>query len=77
MYVIGKLSELILGNDVVTKYEDPRNPTVTIHIGGVSLPNTLIELGAAINIITKVAVELLINLRPTRTILELADRSKV
>lgn len=34
MHVIGKVFELILGNDVPTKYEDLWNSSVTIHIGG-------------------------------------------
>jgi hypothetical protein len=33
------------------KYNDPGNPVVTIEINGISLPNTLIDLGAAINVI--------------------------
>jgi len=34
-----------------SKYTDLRNPVVTIHINGISLPNTIVDLGAAINII--------------------------
>ena len=33
IHVIGKLSELIMGKTLLAKYDDPRNPVVTIHIG--------------------------------------------
>ena len=61
------------------KYIDLGVPLVTISINSFSIPNTLIGLGAAINLMT---METLCNLkiyniRPTPTILELADRSKV
>ena len=42
MYVIGKLYDLILGNNVPTKFEDPGNPTVNLTIGGMILPNILL-----------------------------------
>ena len=60
-----------------SKYTYPRNLVVTIHINGISLPNTLINLGAEINVIDvditqKLQIE---GLRPTQTLLELADKS--
>ena len=61
------------------KYIDPGVPLVTISINIFSIPNTLIDLGVAINVMT---METLCNLkiyniRPTPTILELADKSNV
>jgi hypothetical protein len=41
--VVGQLSEFI--SEMPYKYNDPRNPIVTIEINGISLPNTLIDLG--------------------------------
>ena len=32
VHVIGKLFALITGKTLVTKYDDPRNPTVTVQI---------------------------------------------
>jgi hypothetical protein len=46
--VVGQLSEFIF--EMPYKYNDPRNPVVTVEINGISLPNTLIDLGAAINV---------------------------
>jgi hypothetical protein len=46
--VVGQLSEFI--SKMPYKYNDPGNPVVTIEINGISLPNTLIDLGAAINV---------------------------
>jgi hypothetical protein len=48
IHVVGQLSELIY--EMPYKYNDPGNPVVTIEINGISLPNTLIDLGAAINV---------------------------
>ena len=63
----------------MTKYDDPGNPTVTVQIGQTQIPNVLVDLGAAINVITMETVKKLglTNLRPTPTILELADRSTI
>ena len=66
-------------NISIEKYIDPGVPLVTIIINRFSIPNTLIDLGATINVMT---METLCNLkiyniRPTPTILELADKSKV
>jgi hypothetical protein len=46
--VVGQLSEFI--SEMPYKYNDPRNPVVTVEINGISLPNTLIDLGATINV---------------------------
>jgi hypothetical protein len=72
--VVGKLSEFI--TKIPSKYSDPGNLVVTIEINGVSLPNTLIDLGAAINVmsVNTMKTPQLDHLRPTQTLLELADK---
>ena len=79
VHVIGNLSALITGKAPVTKYDDPGNPTVTVQIGQTQIPNVLVDLGAAINVITMETVKKLglTKFRPTPTILELADRSTI
>ena len=52
IHVIGKLPKLIMGKTLLAKYNDPRNPTVTVHIGHTQIPNVLVDLGAAINVMT-------------------------
>ena len=63
----------------MAKYDDPGNPIVTVQIRHTQTPNILVDLGAAINVmkIETVRKLWLINLRPTPTILELADRSTI
>jgi hypothetical protein len=75
--VVGKLSEFI--SKMPYKYNDPGNPVVTIEINGISLPNTLIDLGAAINVMPFDTMQKLqINkLKPTQTMIELADKSVI
>ena len=79
VHVIGKLSALITGKTLLSKYDDPGNPIVTMHIGHTQIPNVLVDLGAAINVMTIETVRKLglTNLRPTPTVLELADRSTI
>ena len=79
VHVIGKLSALITGKTPVTKYDNPGNPTVTVQIGHTQIPNVLVYLGAAINVMKIETVRKLgiTNLRPTPTILELEDRSTI
>jgi hypothetical protein len=43
----------MLGKTTLTKYDNPGNPIVTVQIIKMIIPNTLIDLGTAINIITK------------------------
>ena len=64
---------------VIEKYIDPGIPMVTISINNFSVPNTLIDLGAAINVMTMETMKTLHlnNIISTSTILKLADRSKV
>jgi hypothetical protein len=66
-------------NITTEKYVDPGVPIVTILINNISIPNTLIDLGATINVMTMETMQKLniCNLRPTPTILEMTDRSRV
>eukprot|EP00253_Pinus_taeda_P007468 PITA_07468 len=50
---IGQLSDLMLGQVICSKYLDPRSLVVDFHINGTIIPHTLIDLGAAINVMTK------------------------
>ena len=52
IHVVGSLSDIFLGGETPIKYEDPGNPIVTVQIYGRSFPNTLVDLGATINILT-------------------------
>jgi hypothetical protein len=73
--VVRQLSEFI--SEMPSKYNDPGNPVVTVEINGISLSNTLIDLGATINvmIVDTMHTLQLNHLRPTQTLLELADKS--
>jgi hypothetical protein len=75
--VVGQLSEFI--SEMPYKYNDPGNPLVTVEINGISLPNRLIDLGATINVMPfDTMKKLQINqLRPTQTMIELADKSVI
>ena len=69
----------MMGNLTIQKYLDPGSPIVKIHINGTEIPNTLIDLGAAINIMSKQVMDTLRlpNLQYTPTLLHLADRSVI
>jgi hypothetical protein len=76
IHLVGQLSNYISETPKIVKYANPGNPIVSVTINDASIGNTLVDLGAAINIMTSNTVELLqLNqfLRPTPTILELAD----
>jgi len=77
--VVSTLSDLLSGKETPIKYEDPGNPIVTIQIYGQTFPNALVDLGAAINILTTTTFQKLgiTSVEPTSTLLELADRSMV
>lgn len=78
--VVGLLSNLMIGRVISPKYLDPGSPVVDVHIDGIMVPDTLIDLGVAINVMTK---ETMLNLnlqgalRKTTTVQHLADRSTV
>eukprot|EP00253_Pinus_taeda_P035613 PITA_35613 len=59
------------------KYVDSGSPIVKTHINGIEIPNTMIHLGATINIISRQTMEQLKlpNRLFTPTLLQLADRS--
>jgi len=44
VHVVGTLSDLLLGKEIPIKYEDPRNPIVTVQINVCSFPNALVDL---------------------------------
>ena len=68
----------MLGRVILPKYLDPRSPIVDVHIDGIIVLNTLIDLGVSINVMTKESM-LKLNLqgalRKTTIVLHLVDRS--
>jgi hypothetical protein len=54
---IGKSTYLMLGHIFIKKYVDSGNPIVSIHMNSILIPNTLINLGEKINIMTKETME--------------------
>jgi len=79
IHVIGHLAGLMTNTISMEKYVDPGIPKVITIINNIHIPNTLIDLGAAINVMTLETMKTLqlINLQHTTIVLELADRSKV
>jgi hypothetical protein len=80
VHVMGDLSALMSGKTPPVKYGDPGHPTVTVQVGKTIIPRVLVDLGAAINIMTLETLQLLHlqdEVRETPTILELADRSTI
>jgi hypothetical protein len=78
--LIGEFSEYISEQPRVARYGNPGNLVVTITINKVPIGNTLIDLGVAINVMNITTLEelqLKPLLRPTQTILELPDKTKV
>jgi len=76
--VVGKFSSFMSIEITAEKYVDPRNIVLTIFINMTPIANTLIDLGATINIMTLEKLNHLIihNFLPTPTMFELANRSK-
>jgi len=79
IHVMGKLSDFMMGKAMLVKYRDPRNPILIVQINGVEIPNVLVDLVAAINVITAEAMHALglQNLNHTPTVLEMTDRSTI
>ena len=77
IHLVGKIADIMMGKITMQKYVDPGSPIVKTHINGVEIPNTLIDLGAAINIMSRQTMEQLKlpNLLFTPTLLQLANRS--
>jgi hypothetical protein len=77
---VGELSELMLGKTSPIKYGDPGNPIVTVKIGQTFISHVLVDLGATINIMpieTTQLLQLIMQVRPTPIVLELACRSTI
>jgi hypothetical protein len=65
-----KINRFNVRKILMEKYVDPGSPIVKIHINNIPIANTLIDLGVAINVMTKGTMEelKLFNLRHTPTI---------
>jgi hypothetical protein len=59
VHVMGNLSALMTGKTPPVKYGDPGHPTVTVQVGKTIIPRVLVDLGAAINIMTLETLQLL------------------
>jgi hypothetical protein len=80
IHVMGDLFALMSGKAPPVKYGDPDHPTISVKIGKTIIPRVLVDLGAAINIMTLETAQLLQlqnETRDTPTILELADQSTI
>ena len=80
IHVIGEMSEYMTGQSRIAKYTNPGALVVTVIINTITIENTLIDLGSAINMMTTILLEVLQLgkfLLPTPSILELADCTTV
>lgn len=79
IHVIGNLAGLRSNIISMEKYVDPGIPRVTTIINKISIPNTMIDLGVAINVMTLDTMKTLqlTKLQTTPIVLELTDRCKV
>ena len=78
IHVIGEIFECLTNQSKIAKCTNPGAPVVTVIINNTAIENTLIDLGSTINMMTTVVLEVLQLgqfLRPTPSILELADRT--
>jgi len=76
--VIGKLSDLMMGQVTYPNYLDPRSPIVDVNINGTIVPHTLIDNGA--DVMTKNTMlnpNLQGSLRKTTTVLQLVNCTTV
>jgi hypothetical protein len=74
--VIGQLADLMLEKLIVPKYLDRGSPLVNVHINNTLIQNNIIDIGAAINVTTKVTMlrlNLKIFLRDTPIVLQLVE----
>ena len=53
IHLVGKIVDIMMGKIAMQKYVDPWSPIFKTHINGIEIPNTLIELGATINIMSR------------------------
>lgn len=79
IHVMGKLSDIMLGNLIPTKYGDLGNQIMIVKINEVDIPKVLVDLVATINIVTFVTIITFSpqRLKPTPTVVELAYRSTI
>ena len=79
VHVVGKLADIMLGKLITPKYSDLGSPVVDVSINGQSIKNSLIDLGASINVMTKDTMKKLKieGLRATPIILQLVDNSTI
>ncbi|XP_059068537.1 uncharacterized protein LOC131859042 [Cryptomeria japonica] len=77
--VIEQLADLILANLTILKYSNLGSLVIMVSIGKVTIPNTLVDLGAAINVMTNETKEKLSlgGLRPTPIVLQMENQSLV
>ena len=67
----------IIQSKYPVKYKDPGSPTIPVNIGGNSIDNSLLDLGASVNLMPHSVYKQLGlgELKPTNITLSLADRS--
>jgi len=67
----------ILSHHILVKYKDPGCPTISIVIGDQLIHRALLDLGVSVNLISFTACERfgLSELKPTKMVIQLADRS--
>jgi len=53
IHLVGKIVDIMMGKFSMQKYVDLRSPIVKTHINGIEIPNTLIDLGVTINIMSR------------------------
>lgn len=73
--VVGTLSDLLSRREAPIKYEDLGNSIVMVQINGQTFSNSLVDLGAAVNILTTTTCQKqgITSVEPTSTLLELVD----
>ncbi|KAI3767683.1 hypothetical protein L2E82_18015 [Cichorium intybus] len=71
-----KASEALLGT-LPKKERDPGSPLITVTVGDIVIRNTLLDLGASVNVLPGYLYEKYKNeeLEPAKTVLQLADKS--
>jgi len=57
IHLVGKIADIMMGRITMQKYVDPSIPIVKTHINGIEIPNTLIDLGVVINIMSRQTME--------------------
>jgi hypothetical protein len=76
---MGKLSDLMMGGVLATKYSDPGSPIINVEISNTFISNMLIDLGANIDVTTRETMQTLgiTGLRATPIVLQLPVRSTI